>query len=1013
MPSHRCVLRVAALLAAGVLAAPAVARAAAPADGDPLARAIRQARELFLAGRYDDGRAVADSLLRIAVARDGSESENAYAAREVLVENLLVIRHHPEPATCALAQRTLDFRVRTATADSTGMLRALQLAARCVQRSGEIETAISLQRRAIAIEERAHGTETYDLSVQLNNLGSMLVEAGRFDETRSTMERALAIRVKLRPPDDPDVMRLRNNLAVALEGAGDYAAALPLYEQVVASYERVWGPEHGKTGYALHNLAGVLAATGDRARARELYQRALHVRETAAGVGRYEIAETLGGLGQLLLEDGDPQGARPLFERALAIATSDLRADHPYRIQALLGLSATHRTLGEYDEARRLAREALAAVEAGQGPDHIDVAWALTTLGEVELAAREPRAAIPGLERAIAILVRSLGETHPRVGEARRLLAQALARVDDPGALPQALEAERIERDHLRETFRALPERQALQLRSNVRGGLDVALGRLAVMGQGPLDDPAARAHRDSTIAAVWDAVIRSRALVLDETTSRIHLDRSSDTTVARLAHESRAARQRAVNLAVRGPRDEAPAVYRSRLEQSRREADRAEAAVAQQSVPYREALARGHVGLAEVARALPRGAALIAYVRYEADSAATEYGCFVLGDSTGTPAYASLGSAAEIDSLVVRWQRAVHRTSGDPAGGEAGYRRVAAELRRRIWDPAAARVGHARTAFVVQDGALSLVSFATLPAGRAGYLIEHEPTFHYLTTGRGLVREGHVERSRTGLLVAVGGVSYDAAPGAGRPPAAVASAASGPAEAHRETPAHQDCAGLEALTFAGLPQSQREAEEVGRLWAAAGPDRGVRILSGPGATEEAFCRLAPQARILHVATHGFFREATCQPAEEDDPLVRSGLALAGANRRDRPPTAAGDGILTAAEVAALDLSQADWVVLSGCETGLGTPATMEGLLGLRRAFEVAGAGTVVMSLWGVEDAAVRYWIRALYQARLERGLDADVAVRDASRAMLALQRARGHGGIPATWGAFVSFGDR
>src|SRR6185436_5304706 len=103
-------------------------------------------------------------------------------------------------------------------------------------------------------------------------------------------------------------------------------------------------------------------------------------------------------------------------------------------------------------------------------------------------------------------------------------------------------------------------------------------------------------------------------------------------------------------------------------------------------------------------------------------------------------------------------------------------------------------------------------------------------------------------------------------------------------------------------------------------------------------------------------------------------PLLLSGLALAGAGRRTA--RTAQDGILTAEEIAALNLRGTDWAVLSACDTGIGEIRAGEGVFGLRRAFQIAGARTVIMSLWAVEDAATASWMRALYQARLQRKLD-------------------------------------
>ena len=145
--------------------------------------------------------------------------------------------------------------------------------------------------------------------------------------------------------------------------------------------------------------------------------------------------------------------------------------------------------------------------------------------------------------------------------------------------------------------------------------------------------------------------------------------------------------------------------------------------------------------------------------------------------------------------------------------------------------------------------------------------------------------------------------------------------------------------------------------------------------------------------------------------AAPDAPLLLSGLALAGANRRGDTGPDAEDGILTSEEIATLDLSGVDWVVLSSCESGLGRILSGEGVLGLRRAFQVAGARTLIISLWKVEDETTSEWMRHLYEGRLQ-GMSTAGSVRYASLAILNARRARGLSTDPFFWGAFAAAGD-
>jgi CHAT domain-containing protein len=324
----------------------------------------------------------------------------------------------------------------------------------------------------------------------------------------------------------------------------------------------------------------------------------------------------------------------------------------------------------------------------------------------------------------------------------------------------------------------------------------------------------------------------------------------------------------------------------------------------------------------------------------------------------------------------------------------------------------------------------LSLVPFAALPIGERSYLLETGPVIHYLSAERDLVAPLLSGGARQGLL-AVGGASFnDRTAFRGTGPTTMTSPATPSASMTRGTSG--ECGGLQSVKFQPLTGTLQEVRDLSDLWnryAAADPQAdAARVLAGRGATEIAFKREAGQHRVLHLATHGFFLDNACAPAPTgtrgvgglaratrrpvENPLLLSGLALAGANQRALAGPDEDEGILTAEEVAMLDLHGVEWAVLSACDTGVGEIKAGEGVFGLRRAFQVAGARTVVMSLWSVEDQATRAWMRALYEGRFQRKLSTADAVHQASLAVLRDRRARGRSTHPFFWAAFVAAGD-
>ncbi len=369
-----------------------------------------------------------------------------------------------------------------------------------------------------------------------------------------------------------------------------------------------------------------------------------------------------------------------------------------------------------------------------------------------------------------------------------------------------------------------------------------------------------------------------------------------------------------------------------------------------------------------------------------------------------------------------------------------------------------AARLVGATQIFVVPEGALHLVNLAALPADDPRYLIETGPLIHYLSAERDLVRGEDLQAPGAGLL-AVGGPAFDDATALTDPVATrlathsrAPAASSRHASASLTTPARDEaaapatgsagryrgprsgCGDFRSLRFEALPEAAREASEIVRLWRQqkSAPQREAAELRGTAANEAAFKARAAGHRALHLATHGFFLGDRCPSALEgssvvrsaqkaairppaamaENPLLLSGLALAGANRREASGPDDEDGILTAEEIASLDLRGVEWAVLSACNTGAGEVRAGEGVLGLRRAFQVAGVRTTIMSLWSVDDRAARRWMQTLYEERLHSGLGTAEAARAASLRELRARRARGQSTHPFYWGAFVAAGD-
>jgi CHAT domain-containing protein/tetratricopeptide (TPR) repeat protein len=1063
-----------ALLAGTLLIAIAAGATAPPAGGD-----FERLRQLVKEGHYAQAEEGARRSLAETEKGAGPDSAAAGSLLDILVQALRQGGKERDPECLELARRALAIKEKVYGPSHPEVAASLNNLATVQRLAGDYEAAKASYERTLAIREASLGPDHPDVAWTLNGLALTYRLLGDYATSRSLFERALAIQEKSLEPDDPDLGSTLSNLALLLKTNGEYTEARPLLERGLTIQERSLGPEHPKVAKTLANLAVVLLRTGDYAGARADLERALAIFEKALGPGHPDVSRTLGNLANLHKEMGDFAGARvlaerslaldeknfgpdhlevamslnvladtlvalgrdadakPLYERTLAIDVKAFGDDHPRVAADLENLGVALANLGDFARARPLLERAATLFVKVLDPGHPNIAEALVNLGSLREQTGDVEGARALFERALAIFEKTLGPDHLKVASTLGDLARVRFILDEgPATLESALRAETIAREQFRLTARSLAEREALLYERARASGLDAALTVLAATAPG--DRPAGAEER------VWDGLVRARAMVLDEMAARHHAvvgGEGRDASLAPLVATLETGRGRLARLAVRGPDPDHPERYREQMQQARDEEERAERALAERSAAFRQERSREILGLVETVRALPEGSALVAFVQYNRlrrPAAATprqpvpSYLAMVLPPGQARPSVVPLGGSRTIDSLVRRWRDQVAAPPrGLPVAGAAAetkYRETAGALRQAIWDPVARHLGTARQVFVVPDGALNLVSLATLPAPKGGYLVESGPLIHYLSAERDLVRD-EAPADRGGGLLVLGGPDFDARPGVPAAPPLQVALYRGPTS---------ECSDFRSLRFKPLPGSEAEAGDLERLWrdATAGPRGEILTLVGAGATERAFKTGAPGRRIVHLATHGFFAQDKCPSAPGstagaagagwravtasaasapagENPLLLSGLALAGANLRDekREDGDGEDGVLTAEEIASLDLSGVEWVVLSACETGIGSVEAGEGVLGLRRSFEMAGAGSLIMSLWSVQDTAAREWMHALYSARFA-GQSTAAAVRRASLTMIEARRRLHRSTHPFYWGAFVAAGD-
>jgi tetratricopeptide (TPR) repeat protein/CHAT domain-containing protein len=899
----------------------------------------------------------------------------------------------------------------------------------------KLEEARGCFEQALAIYEKALPKDSLDLAVTLANLGGLLRELGRGEEGRGYLEQALAIRRKVLPKDHPRLANDLNNLGNLLRELGKLEEARPCLEEALAIRKKVLPRDHPHLALSLNNLGALLMQLGKLEEARPYLEEALALRQKAHPKDHSDQATTLTNLGRLLHQLGKLEEARGYYEQALAIFQKGLPKDDAHLATCLSNLGTLLHDLGMLTEAQAHHKQALAIRQKALPKDHPDLALSLNNLATVLRDLRQVEEARRSFEQALVIYKKALPADHPLLAITLfnlGCLLTSAGRCDD--AWPLLSDAVAASSGYHRRLATATAQRDHPDLLRTQRRYLDYLLSAAAAA------DALAAHQRENLLLRVLEGKGISTAALGSR---RQALLRQADPGARALADQLVPLQRRLADLLLQGPGKLSPQQYRDECLDLQGQIDALERALGQRLQAF-ALLQKAHTAApADLVQRLPAGTVLVETVRYpvwtwNADPAKERWGppryaaVLLWAEAAGPQVrLVDLGAAAPLERAIAAWRQQVQRGETDRHGPEDEVALLGAvrkgefgkapglTLRTLLWQPLAKVLPQGTDRLVIApDGELALVPFEALRLADGKYLVE-ALKISYVSSGRDLMPQPQPKDSSAVSLV-LADPAYDAL---GKP-------ASGAARGLR--------AGVDlpkGLRFRSLPGFAREADAVAQLLKKQGSWQ-VAVRRGEAASEEALAALA-RPRLLYCVTHGFFLKnierspevlglrdlkmvsaGGVQPALPRfgaDPRLRSGLALTGANRwQERSAKGLSDGLLTALEVEQLDLWGTELVVLSACETGLGELQVGEGVLGLRRAFQLAGAQTVVASLWKVPDVETEQLMTA-FLGRWLQGQGKAEALREAQLEMIRRLRAepnaRRRQAPPLFWAGFICHG--
>jgi CHAT domain-containing protein/tetratricopeptide (TPR) repeat protein len=882
-------------------------------------------------------------------------------------------------------------------------LHKLATAASDLETAGKFADALKDFTQALGLAEHALGPNDAYLGYLLARCGELSRTTGDTAAAERLFERAIAV-------DEVAVGRETPQTAYAIlrQGAlytalNDYAKSEPLLDEGLAITERTLGPEHERVAqatlavvmphYFLHDYAYVVPR----------FEHALAIAEKTSDPNDFIITALLNNLGDVYTRMRQFEVAQPYSERALAGIEKRFGPDNWRVANPLINLGLIYRETGQFDRALEVSWRGYAIREKAFGPEHPDTAASLIQIGKAYHAKGDYPKAIETFNRALAILEARrpyFTYTTMALSDAARSYAAA---GDIDHAIAYQARANRLQAKRIELNLSIGSEREKLLYVESIGSGDST----ISIQAQIAPDNPTAATEAIGLLlqrkGQVFDALSGSLAALRQRMNAedRAMLDQLG-TVTSELA-----------TLALDGPGKTPLDAYKQQLAVLETRRDQLEADIGGRSLQFRAQSLP--VTVAAVQEVIPDEAALIELALYyplnvkaatEATTAgAPRYIAYVLRHDGGVQ-WKDLGDAHAIDEAVAALRQALRH----PAS--RNLKTLARAVDEKVLAPLRPIVGDATRLLISPDGELNLMPFEVLVDEQGHYAVERF-SISYLTSGRDLLRMQLSRPSKTAPLV-VAAPSFGPALLAHRAQPVAKSASAGLASGMR----HSVTTGpdLSVVYFAPLPGTAAEARTIKSLYPEA------TVLSGAHATKAALTHANAPA-LLHIATHGFFLQNASSSQESvsagegtpgtravaasthvENPLLRAGLALSGANLKK---TGSEEGILTALEASTLNLWGTRLVTLSGCDTGVGDVKNGEGIYGLRRAFLLAGAETLVMSLWPVSDYVTRDMMTAYYGG-LKKGLGRGEALRQAQLAMLRSKENR----HPFYWASFIQAGD-
>ena len=821
---------------------------------------------------------------------------------------------------------------------------------------GDYRKAVEFGTQAMNICKQTLEENHPGYATSLSNLASYYCDLGEYNKAIEIGTMAMNLRKHTLGEKHLDYALSLSNLAGYYSNLGEYNKAVELGTQALNIRKQALGEKHPDYASSLNNLANYYYSLGDYNKAVELGTQALNIRKQTLGEKHPDYASSLGCLANYYSRLGNYNKAIELGRQALNIRKQTLGEKHPNYASSLGCLADYYSRLGNYNKAIELGRQALNIRKQTLGEKHPNYATSLNNLANYYSGLGDYNKAVELGTMAMNIYKETLGEKHPDYASSLSNLASYNYQCHNYQEAYRLLSKSiRIQKHIVLSMFKEATSRTRQTFWNKNNAEFDFFLSFCL------------KAHDQERNGELYDySALFTKGLLLNaETNARDVVLESGDTALVKQFDALQSVR------IMLNKQYEKPIAERTlNCDSLENVAELMERELIKSSKAYGDFTRSLTITWKDVKNELADGDVAIEFISTP----------FLDNDSVMYIALALKKGYPEPKLIPLFEEKTLKELSNDNPND-------AQQLFHLVWNPLLSELEGTRNVYFSPSGALYNIGIENLPIS-AEERMSDRFNMYRLSSTRLLALHPHSTSERKTALF--GGLDYEMSP------QDVASNNLKNAYHSEFIAQNRDASAdfMERGGFGALPFSLKEVKSASKLLEANGYE--CHLFEGKDGTEEAFKSLSgKKVKVMHLSTHGAFvpkkeakntkqknnfrfirfDDAAPQAQEEDQSLTRSFLVMAGGNmlkNYDSIPEGIDDGILTAQEIAHTDLRGCDLVVLSACETALGD-ITNEGVMGLQRGFKKAGANTILMSLWKVDDQASSLLLTKFYENLLSK----------------------------------------